>query len=279
MGNVLKCLKLPFIGELQVQAARVIGKNKFTPVVSANEIKAITTLEKDNKYTKSKLQPIFNTIGTGILLSKTAGFFPAMGIATTTGGFLGYYLSNSLNNNDKDKNMGLTVEKENQQQNTTLNNEKNIAYIYKNKEKNYHEINTSGCSWEGIVTTFYPGLVDKCNGKLYGKDGAIRILKNQLQKNSDIDLINSSDIPKKLNLPLSLNGIDIKTDAKVPKTKITEGGNTNIEVAGAKDSIDVYTAIDSLHEKSFKSANEQNAIDSLKVMTKVEEYNEVKRAY
>ena len=102
------------------------------------------------------------------------------------------------------------------------------------KKENFHSVKTGGMTWEGIVKTYYPELVDKCGGKMFGADGAIRQLKMALSEGSDIDLVKATDIPKTLNLPLNLNGVEFK-DNEYKGAKIRKfGGHTDIAEAGRK---------------------------------------------
>ena len=104
----------------------------------------------------------------------------------------------------------------------------------KEEKPNFHSIKTGGMTWEGIIKTYYPELVDKCGGKMFGKDGAIRQLKMALSEGSDIDLVNATDIPKTLNLPLNLGGVELK-DSEYKGDKIRKlGGHTDIAEAGRK---------------------------------------------
>ena len=104
----------------------------------------------------------------------------------------------------------------------------------KEEKPNFHSIKTGGITWEGIIKTYYPELVDKCGGKMFGKDGAIRQLKMALSEGSDIDLVNATDIPKTLNLPLNLGGVELK-DSEYKGAKIRKfGGHTDIAEAGRK---------------------------------------------
>ena len=232
----------------------------------------MTTVFKGDKMAKAGkgTRAILNTIGKGQLLSHTAGFFPAMGITLAAGAGIGYLLANVFD--DDDQNQGLVVEKEDKdevEQTPPLP----VAEVAEHTDNDYHTIKTDRMTWAGIVQAYYPGLVEQCDGKLYGEDGAIRKLKKALSKCEDIDLINASDIPRTLNLPLELEGVKINQNASVQKTKITQkGGHTDIEEAGCKNTKNSYTVVDKKNNQSFTWHDKDAAVDSLKARTGVEEY-------
>lgn len=220
--------------------------------------------QKVSKFTKNALIQTSKMIN----LFKTPLAKPALLTTALVSGGIGYLLGNLSNDDDKD--MGLVVEKGNKPLPE--------ATMTKDTIKNYHTMTTGGRTWSGIVQAYYPDLVEKCNGQLYGKDGAIRKLKEALQKNSDVDLINSSDIPKTLNLPLEIDGTKINNKAVVPKEKINKtGGHTDIKEAGEKTTTHSYTAKDKERNQSYTASDSISAIDSLKARTGVSEYN-VKKA-
>lgn len=286
LGTSKKLAKLFGFDRVQYQITRETG-SAFKPVISGKGTGVMTTVFKGTKMAKAGkgTRAILNTIGKGLLLSRTAGFFPAMGIALAAGAGIGYLLGNVFD--DDDKNQGLVVEKEDKQesQKPVVEEKKEqpkvqkpVAEVTENTEKDYHTIKTGGMSWAGIVQAYYPELVEKCDGQLYGKDGAIRKLKEALSKCEGIDLINASDIPRTLNLPLELEGVKINQNASVQKTKITQkGGHTDIEEAGCKNTKKSYTVVDKKNKQSFTWHDKDAAVDSLKARTGVKEY-EVKKA-
>lgn len=205
-----------------------------------------------------------NTTAKGLNLLKTPGFKPfagVMALGMLGAGAIGYLLGRSG--------------KENAASNAPLENENKppVAIVEESAEDDYVQISTGGSSWAEIVNSYYPELVEACNGKLYGKDGAIRKLKLELSKCDDIDLVNSSDIPRKLNLPVEIAGIKINKDATLAKLeKIVSGGRTDIEEAGCKNSRKIYTLSDTINKQRYSSDNLNTALDSLKSRAKVKEY-------
>ena len=237
LGTFVKLGKLFGFDSVQYQATRKLG-GFFDPVTSAKGIGVMTSVKKNGEYAEANkaTRAILNTIGKGVLLSNTSGFFPAMGVSLLAGGGIGYLLGNMGSDETTNNNQGLVVEKE---QNPKPKNNQAVK-IEKRTElkKNYHTINTGGMTWADIVKAYYPKVVENCNGQLYGKDGAIRKLKSQLSECCAGDLINATDIPKTLNLPLELDGIKINDNAEVSHSPIMQkGGHTEIEEAGCKDMV------------------------------------------
>lgn len=271
--------------EFKIMGNRLVGEHgkAFLPT-NTRGMTAVAT-PTDFKPVGKVVNKIAQSLAKGTLLAKTAGFFPAMGITLVAGAGIGYLLGNAFD--DDDKNQGLVVEKEKKQEEPKPVVEDNkeqpkepkpVVEVTENTEKDYHTIKTGGMSWAGIVQSYYPELVEKCDGKLYGKDGAIRKLKEALSKCDDIDLVNASDIPKTLNLPLELEGVKINQNASVQNTKIAQtGGHTDIQESGCKNTKTTYTATDKQNQKSFTWHDEKAVVDSLKVRTGVEEY-EVRKA-
>lgn len=217
----------------------------------------------NNRLTKWGL----NAIGTGLNLVKTPGFKSftgLMALGMLGAGAIGYLLGR----NGKDEKVPSkmhTVE--------PVQNNMPVATIKESKEDAFLPIATAGTSWAEIVNTYYPELVEACQGQLYGKDGAIRKLKLELSKCDDIDLVNSSDIPRRLNLPLEIAGIRINKDAVPKKTvNIVPGGHTDIREAGCKNSRILYTVSDKDKQQQYTSDNLDIALDSLKGRTKIKEY-------
>lgn len=198
-----------------------------------------------------------------------------MALTALAAGGIGYLLGKD--NDEKDANMGLVVEKEDEKEDDyreeILKAATPTAKVKKEEVENYHQINTAGMTWAGIIKTYYPDLVEKCNGKMYGNNGAIRVLKNAIKECSGIDLVNETDIPNILNLPLKLDGIDVKKDGKNKKDAIKEkGGHTDISEAGCKNKKTYYTVTDDNTNESYKHEKLDTAVDSLKARTGAEEY-------
>lgn len=206
-----------------------------------------------------------NTTAKGLNLVRTPGFGTFAGIMTLGmlgTGVIGYLLGRS---GDEEK-----VAPEPPIENE---NKPPVAIVEETVENDFVPISTAGTSWAEIVKNYYPELVESCNGQLYGKDGAIRKLKLELSKCEDIDLVNSSDIPRKLNLPSEIDGVKINKDAILAKAdNIVPGGHTDIEEAGCKNSRKVYTLSDTINKQHYSSDNLNTALDSLKNRTKVKEY-------
>ena len=257
--------------EFKIMGNRIVGEHGRAFLRTDTRGMTAVATPTDRKPVGKVVNKIAQSLAKGTLLAKTAGFFPAMGITLVAGAGIGYLLGNAFG--DDDKNQGLVVEKEKKQEEP-----KPVVEVTENTEKDYHTIKTGGMSWAGIVQSYYPELVEKCDGKLYGKDGAIRKLKEALSKCHDIDLVNASDIPKTLNLPFELEGVKINQNASAQKTKIVQtGGHTDIQEAGCKNTKTTYTATDTQNKKSFTWHDEKAVVDSLKVRTGVEEY-EVRKA-
>lgn len=215
---------------------------------------------KHNRFARWGL----NTTAKGLNLVRTPGFGVFAGIMTLGmlgTGALGYLL-------------GRSGKEEIAAPKTSLENENKppVAIVEETAENDFMPISTAGTSWAEIVKNYYPELVEACNGELYGKDGAIRKLKLELSKCEDIDLVNSSDIPRKLNLPSEIAGVKINKDATLAKANIVTGGHTDIEEAGCKNSRTIYTLSDTINKQRYSSDNLNTALDSLKNRTKVKEY-------
>ena len=155
-----------------------------------------------------------------------------------------------------------------------------VAEVRQTEEPDYMQLNSGGLSWENIVKTYYPGLVEKHNGVLYGKDGAIRELKEELQKcGSGMDLVKSTDIPKILNLPLEIGGTAINKNAVVVRAKFDKtqtGGHTDIKEAGCKTTKTVYTVTDKTNNIQYQNTDFDTAVDSLKHKSGVKDYSFVR---
>lgn len=102
-----------------------------------------------------------------------------------------------------------------------------------------------GDTWKGLVEAYYPDLLEKCNGEMWGKNGAIRALKKALSVNEDGSfnaeiykkLLEGGDIPKVIKLPLEVNGAK-RADGKVNPEKVSGNGKALINKVG-KDEIKV----------------------------------------
>lgn len=104
----------------------------------------------------------------------------------------------------------------------------------------------AGDTWKGLVEAYYPDLVTKCNGELYGKNGAIRALKKALSVNEDGSfnadfykkLLVTGNIPELIKLPLDINGAKRVNGKVKPDEEIIPGGKSLIDKVG-KDEIKV----------------------------------------
>ena len=91
--------------------------------------------------------------------------------------------------------------------------------VKKEKEIIYKKSENPGVGWVEMVKTYYPDLVERCGGKMYGNDGAVRALQKALCTNQDgkVDneklklLITSVDMPEEIELPKNINGVERKT--------------------------------------------------------------------
>ena len=184
--------------------------------------------------------------------------------------------------------------------------EKDVALVEKKPTviENRYEEDTyishkvkAGESWATIVEAYYPGLVEKYDGRMYDvwkngkriKKGAIGALKDALGA-ADPEVLkqlrNGGDIPRLLHLPLEIDGVKIKADAKVETTTIKNGGKTTLKEAGQKTrkpvvtyipGADIYIAYDeATPAQKYTGASEEEAINNLKDATK-KDYEEIKR--
>ncbi|MBQ4115479.1 hypothetical protein IJD34_08765 [bacterium] len=261
MGNLFK------LGSYTVTKMIRDSKGKFR-----NPSKEFISVLRSGKNTNIGKLTRASLVGMGkvVNLAKTPWFFGAMGLTALAAGSIGYLLGN-VNNDKNDNTMGLVVERENPVETVP---KEHIAKVSINEKNNYHQIKTGGMTWADIVQTYYPDLVEKCDNKLYGKDGAIRKLKEALQECCEENLLTMTDIPKTLNLPLELDGTKLTKNAEAKKEGISEkGGTTSVQEAGCKESELTYTVIDPTNDKEYTHPNIDTAIDSLKAATGVEEYH------
>ena len=104
--------------------------------------------------------------------------------------------------------------------------EVDLTYIHRRK---------GGDSWKGIVTAYYPELVEAYG--LYGKDGAIKRLQRALavDENGVYDnaifraIINATDLPKEILLPSKIDGyarvIGVVVPVSITATERNGSGN------------------------------------------------------
>jgi hypothetical protein len=137
------------------------------------------------------------------------------------------------------------------------------------EQKSYEYNVKGGDTWVYIVTKFYPCLVKKYG--LYGKDGAIRKLKNALE----IDPFKEKDIPKTLYLPRTIEDCKLEENNKGNKISINEtGGKTTLRSAGFKET--KYKAIDGCDSNYYSGyyQDKAKAVDELKGKTNKHYTNE-----
>ena len=149
-----------------------------------------------------------------------------------------------------------------------------------------------GDSWEGLVEAYYPGLVEKCGGRMYGNKGAIRALKEALakgDKNKLNELINDTNLREHIYLPKSIKGIERQDDGIVKKVKVHGNGKSSGKVAGEKDikitkipGTDTYFAKDGCDGTTASGSTEAEAQENLekttgkKYTTVIKDYETVK---
>lgn len=147
-----------------------------------------------------------------------------------------------------------------------------------------------GDSWAGLVEAYYPGLVEACNGKMYGKDGAIRALQTALatDKEGNLDteklqkLYTATDLPKEIKMPTKVKEIDrvignvkaikIENDGKgkyiAPLDKVGRDELTTIKQVGPT----TYIAMDLSTKATGSGSSKKEALDELKKVTLVDKY-------
>ena len=140
-----------------------------------------------------------------------------------------------------------------------------------------------GDSWAGIVTAYYPELVQEYG--LYGKDGAIKRLQRALatDENGEYNaetfskIINATDLPKEMKLPSKINGknrvigkvqaVEISNDGTgTYKPALDTVGNNEYSVTQvpgtttyiARDLCTNLTASGTTKEEAFEKLQEQN---------------------
>lgn len=99
----------------------------------------------------------------------------------------------------------------------------------KTEDITYTHHRKGGDSWAGIVTAYYPELVQEYG--LYGKDGAIKRLQRALatDENGEYNaetfskIINATDLPKEMKLPSKIDGKN-RVIGKVQAVEISNDG-------------------------------------------------------
>lgn len=232
----------------------------------------VYSIFKDNKPVK--LKPLTKKLmkGTGVTLNlfQTRGFKPFAGLmllgmlATGAGG----YLLGKKSNNSAQHAVNPIPEPETNSTSTPA-----LAQVEEQEENMYFTKKVKkGGTWENIVKTHYPDLIEKCNGKIYGPDGAIRKLKNKLSECGD-DLTNETDIPRTLNLPLEIDGARLDSTATVKPVEISStGGHTQIAESGCRTTKNIFLVKDDKANQSYRGEDLNASLDSLKARTGVKEY-------
>jgi len=185
--------------------------------------------------------------------------------------------------------------------------EKDVAVVsketpleeHKTEEADYVTYNVeAGDSWKTIVEEYYPGLVQKYNGRIYdywknGKritKGAVGALKDALgTANPEMlkQLRDDGDIPGILYLPKEIEGVKINPNpGKVEKVDITEGGKTELKEAGEKKTKtvvtylpgqDVYIAFDEANPTHKEVGNSEKEVIARLEKTSGKDFEEIKR--
>lgn len=103
--------------------------------------------------------------------------------------------------------------------------------------------------WVEMVKAYYPDLVEKCEGKMFGPNGAVRAFQKALctDENGEIDndklklLMMSRDIPNEIKLPENINGVERKNNKLTPNPHPVYASQANYK----KVAPNVYVATDS----------------------------------
>jgi len=147
-----------------------------------------------------------------------------------------------------------------------------------------------GDSWKGLIDAYYPCLLKECNGQYYGKNGAIRKLKEALA-GDDKDMLHKlvyvdTDLPAVINLPPMI-GNCYREDGTVkpidtslqegqtytPSSYKEIGGNVEI-IETIAEGRQVWVAKDDCTKQTGRGYTKQEALDDLKDKTKKEYANE-----
>ena len=153
----------------------------------------------------------------------------------------------------------------------------------KTEDITYTHHRKGGDSWAGIVTAYYPELVQEYG--LYGKDGAIKRLQRALatDENGEYNaetfskIINATDLPKEMKLPSKIDGknrvigkvqaVEISNDGTgTYKPALDTVGNNEYSVTQvpgtttyiARDLCTNLTASGTTKEEAFEKLQEQN---------------------
>lgn len=128
-----------------------------------------------------------------------------------------------------------------------------------------------GDSWMGIANAYYPCLVEKYG--LWGKDGAIRKIKEALSRNEDGTLnqdtyrrlLNGGNLPETMILPAEIDGCE-RENGTVKKQKATGNGRSLIRNVGHESKS--YNAVDGCDEtQTATGKTRQEALNNLKQQT------------
>ena len=164
-------------------------------------------------------------------------------------------------------------------------------YIEESEETpNYytHKV-IAGQRWDTIVNDFYPGLLEKYNGRMYDywkngdrrHKGAIGALKDALA-GADTEMLkalrNGGNIPPTLHLPLEIDGVKLVVPDKITKGDVSGNGSTKLKEAGTKTTtVNVktvetsgrawYLATDLANNGTGSGATQEQAIANLAKMT------------
>lgn len=161
---------------------------------------------------------------------------------------------------------------------------KKATEIEETVDNTYTHDRKYGDSWAGIVTAYYPDLVEKYG--LYGKNGAIRKLKialatdenGQINQKEYSSLLNASDLPKQMKLPSEIDGVK-RVIGEVKGVKISKPENGKyikpLDEVGRDEKVTVkkigpgvYTARDTENNTTTSGSTAAEAMDRLEATTK-----------
>lgn len=147
--------------------------------------------------------------------------------------------------------------------------EENECKISTTKEENnvtHKRIEHPNVGWAEMVKAYYPDLIKKCDGELYGENGAIRAFQKALctDENGNIDneklkqLMLSSDIPKEIKLPEKIDGAARENNKPMPNPQNVIHSASSKQVAP-----NVYIATDGANGTIASGSTIEESIENL----------------
>lgn len=142
---------------------------------------------------------------------------------------------NNDDNNCEDEKCPVDVKEQKGEETTETTNN---TYVHLRKDN-------PNVGWKEMVEAYFPGLVEACGGKLYGKDGAIKAFQRELctDENGNFDaakfnaLIRATDVPKEIKIPLKVKNINRVIKKPTPANKQTTQLAGNGEYRPAMDKV------------------------------------------